>query len=293
MNNLRRNYQEQNSIANLSLDTSTLGSERPVLFAESDPRAVVEPHHETSHCHRVLSHPCHWATNPESHLYNILHARLFFLFADTICIFADDFKDFNSVLNLLKTWAAIGSASSLSIEVRPRVIIAASGHSVSPTFDVLEIEDLEFELDPVSSAVLQESFSAITLIRLADDCLSPLARHRRLKETIMRQADEVQQIRVKKRQLFSAIHMCKLYSQAVQHTVKTINQPFYFIVACREGNEISEDFDHHLVTFYRIGLQHSLSDHALTSSIASSVLMDSYPPDMHRAFFNESTVYIC
>lgn len=50
-------------------------------------------------------------------------ARLVFLFADVICIFADDISDLTHVAEFLIECLKLGLASSLPVAVRPRVII--------------------------------------------------------------------------------------------------------------------------------------------------------------------------
>lgn len=278
--NTGRGYRDRNSIASLRLDTSTSNSNTPVLFGESNP--LVEPefqYHGIAQCHQTTCQPCCW-TSTQS-LYDILHARLFFLFADVICIFADDLGDVNDAINRLKIWATISSASGLSRITRPRVIIVASGHSVSPTYDVLEMGEIEINLESGDSTELQNAFSAIVLLQLAGDCLSPLSRHRRLKESIMRQTDEMQAIRKQMGLSLSAVHLNNLFSKAIRHTAQTIIRPFCLIKASREGNEISSQYNGHLARFFQLGLSQNLTLQPLMSIIASSILMDFYSPNMH------------
>ena len=278
-NNFGRGRRDRNSIASLRLDTSTSNSNTPVLFGESNP--LVAPgfqYHEIAQCHQTTCQPCCW-TSTQS-LYDILHARLFFLFADVICIFADDFRSVNDAINRLKIWATIGSASGLSRITRPRVIIVASGHSVSPTYD-LEMEEIETNLGSDDLTGLQNAFSAIVLLQLAGDCLSPLSRHRRLKESIMRQTDEMQAIRKQTGLSLSAIHLSNLFSKAIRHTAQTITRLFCLIKASREGNEISSQYSGHLARFFQLGLSQNLTLEPLMSIIASSILMDFYSPNMH------------
>lgn len=121
--NLRgRGCHGHNSVASLRLDTSTITTDQPILFGESN-HSTAKRAHETSYdCHQTASHFCRWTSNQS--LFDILHARLLFLFADVICIFADDFGNVNNVIDRLKIWATIGSASTLPT-VRPRVGIWA------------------------------------------------------------------------------------------------------------------------------------------------------------------------
>ena len=67
----------------------------------------------------------------------------------------------------------------------------------------------------------------------------------------------------------------------LDHTSQSITQPFDFISRSRIGNEIGTDYQTHLSTFLELG---HLSNDDLALFIASSMLMDSYPPRMHNKF---------
>ena len=116
-------------------------------------------------------------------VYDILHSRLFCLFADVLCIFAEDFINLESVVDRLRTWAAADSGSSLFMQTRLRVVIVKRGDetSSSPTYDLLEMEDYQFSLQ---QKVLRNFYSSITVLHLADEQISPLARFRRLHELL-------------------------------------------------------------------------------------------------------------
>ena len=270
-NNVRRGRQDRNCIANLRLDASSISCTRPILFADSDPLSVIYRNHEIASCHRTTSYPTPWALTSDHSLYDTLHARLFFPFTDVICIFADDFKDLESVRDSLNAWATIGLASDLPKEIRPRVVIVASD----------QMKRLRRNKQPWSTLDMRDSFSTIDSFYLPGGHLSSLARYRRLKDIILKQTDEMRQIRISKHYLFSAVHISTLFSRALQHTVNSVNQPFSFIRASREGNEITEDYSDHLSTFFKLGARCEVPYSSLTSFVASSILMDAYPPNMH------------
>ncbi|KAL8788264.1 MAG: hypothetical protein Q9213_001784 [Squamulea squamosa] len=187
-NNLKRGRRE--GIASLRAETLSLHSSNPIFFAESDPlkEHVVQPYN--SHCHEVLSSTLEWANfNESKELFNIIHARLLFLFVNVLCIFADDFPDFLDVVNLLQKWASLGRTSCTLSLPQLRVIIVKRGRAAdpSPTFDLLETEDVRFNLQRPE---IVQFYSSVTVLYLADEQISPLARYRRLKELVQRQIDE-------------------------------------------------------------------------------------------------------
>ena len=68
---------------------------------------------------------------------------------------------------------------------------------------------------------------------------------------------------------------------AVAHTEASMSQPFDFILASRRGNDIEPDVVHYLSRFMRAGRDLQVLCDALMTSVASSILLDAYPPKMH------------
>ncbi len=156
-----------------------------MLFVESDPSATVILASNAS-CHEIESFPVRWANATTVHdVYDILHARIFCPFSDVLCIFVDDFPNFKSVVNRLKTWAIAKVESSSFEQVWPSVVIVKRDGetSASPTLDLLEMQDVQFSLD---QKVLKNFYSSIKILHLADEQIFSLARFRRLKKLLWR-----------------------------------------------------------------------------------------------------------
>ncbi len=270
-NNVRRDHQDRNCVANFRLDVSFISCNRSILFVDSDSLSVIYRNHEAASCHRTASYSVLWVVASNHSLYDILHARLFFLFTDVICIFADDFKDHESVTDRLNTWATIEFAVDLFREIRSRVVIVA--------FD--QMKKLRRNKQFWSIVNTRNFFFSIELLYLPEDHLSSLARYRRLKDILLRQANEIRWLRISKHYLFSAVHMSRLFSRALQHIVDSINQSFSFIRASRERNEIIEDYSNHLLTFFKLEARCEVSYSSLISFVASSILMNAYSSNMH------------
>ncbi len=66
------------------------------------------------------------------------------------------------------------------------------------------------------------------------------------------------------------------------HTTETITQQFSFLLAAHGVNTLRIDLKDHLLTFMELAARFKLPYNALASHIASSLLMDAYPPGMHR-----------
>ena len=187
---------------------------------------------------------------------------------------------------LMMSWAGCGPGRRSavppvnSIWPVPRVIIVKQGvgPGPSPTHDLLQSEGLHYNLHQTD---LVKFFSSITLLYLADERISSLARHRRLKELIQRQTEEIRHIKQSAGCLFSALHLNCFFTDAVKHTAWTVTEPFDFLVSSRRTNPVATDHSH-LREFLRLSRQQRFSYRFYTPILASSLLLDAYPPDMHR-----------
>ncbi|MCJ1473163.1 hypothetical protein MMC13_001814 [Lambiella insularis] len=278
-NTIKKGYRE--SCARLRIDNATINSDNPILFADSELNSQYSIQSETPNCHVITAHSVQWSLPFNHKLSDVLHARLFFLFADVICVFADDIGGLQSVAETLKEWASIGSAADASKKLRPRVIIVTSGESASPTYDVLDMDDLRFSLLRAGELNLHESFSGVCLLQLPGSHISSSAKHRRLKEVLLKHADEMRRIRIEESSLFTGTHLSSLYRQALSHTAKTWRDPFNLIVESRKGNLVEESFTDHVTTFLKLAIALKIPYDDMALFIASAILLDAYPPDMH------------
>lgn len=256
-------------VASLRVDNSSIYFCNPIYFAESNLLQKVLPVTTARRIGENESFPVQWAVENEQ-LTSVLHARLLCLFADVVCVFADDFTSFAQVVQLLESWAVVGSASNS--DVRPRVVIVRHGTEASPSL----ASDLTDDL-----ASLRKFFSSIKVYHLARMELSPLARFVRLKALLLMEMDQMRLIRQSFACLYSATHMSEFFRMAVAHTAASIDQPFDFISASWRGNEILPDFKGHISTFLQIGETPKVPRQALMKFITSNILSDGYPPRMH------------
>jgi hypothetical protein len=63
-----------------------------------------------------------------------------------------------------------------------------------------------------------------------------------------------------------------------------MEEPFSCIVASRLLNQLDDSYTHHLTNMFHITISHSWNFKDTASIIASAILMDAYPPRMHRKF---------
>lgn len=276
-NNIRRAH--RNGMVNLRLDSSTISSDLPLLFADADPRRFIPHELGPTPCHEHETTPLEWQLR-QSDLARTLYARLVAPFADVVCIFADDFNGLGNVASFLVHWVRMGSASTLPIAVRPRVLIVAR-EATAATHDVLEMEDLRYRLDKESLFARDEVFSSVSIIHLAGDHVSPRAQHRRLREVLMMELEEARNVRIRQKCHFSALHFEAFFRRSIEHIAHSITEPFDFIASTRQANEVTNNYAEHFKSFVSLGTEYFVAYQSLVSFIASAIMMDAYPPRMH------------
>ena len=278
-NNIGRGHRD--SIVSLRLDSSTISADRPLLFADADPFSLIPPRTGGLSCHATTVLPLKWRSSCPSSTFHQLLARLVAPFTDVICIFADDFGGVESVTEFLKHWVEYGNPADSPAELRPRVVIVIREDEMATTHEVLAIENLRHEIQQNLQESRPEIFSSISILHLAGNHISSLARHRRLKDFLHTEIKHSRCERVEYRMHFTAIHFESFFRQAVCHVADSATQPFSFIGATRINNKVGDDYKEHLINYIRLGKDFYLPYEKVTSFIASSILMDAYPPRMH------------
>ncbi|KAH2084173.1 hypothetical protein KXX03_002649 [Aspergillus fumigatus] len=285
------NYRDQHRhqrCVNLRSDNRTLRSLQPRFFADCDPtRRSQPPAPEVLHvCHPDQTFPLDISPTEHS-LYDLVLARLLFLFVDVLCIFADDLGGLEGVREWLSTWARLGSASSLPHVVRPRVIVIVSDKTQSVTHNLLEEDDFLYHLLHVGDLPFFAAFGDVQVSRLPSEELSAESRFLGLGSEISQQLRNMRQIREHHRVLFSATHLDALFDLSLRHISADPFAPFNFVRATRQQNPLDRAFTSHLIHFLEVGKRAPYDETA--AYIASAILMDAYPPGMHR--FQPSTVF--
>lgn len=156
------------------------------------------------------------------YLYNLLHVCLLCLFTNILFIFADNFADFNQVIQLLKSWAAADSASVQFNKAQSRVVIVRCREkfSSSLTYDLLHMKNLQQSLYYRS---LKEFFSSIKVLYLTAEQMTSLTHFWQLKELLQRELNEMYLIQQNIDCLYSAVHMSHFFHMTVAHTAASLS----------------------------------------------------------------------
>lgn len=279
----KRGYGE----THLHLDPSTAFSDRPVLFADGNFTTQIKPSRAitSEDCHDVKTRYLPRLRNSIlTDLYEAadqVYARFLSPFTDVFCIFASDLGGLELAAGRLASWLTKGCPSSLPPSTRPHIIIVESTSSQEKEPQLLEtFLYLLKQKTKHDSSLLFSTIRVVSL--LPDGAVSGLARYRRLRECIMDASDQVRSARRASSYLFTASHFFALLDYSCNHLSLTLTEPFNVIRASRTHNPPASDLSQHLVNLLsKITDPNSLKNFAIPL-VASSILLDSYPPDMHR-----------
>ncbi|KAH8650337.1 acyl transferase/acyl hydrolase/lysophospholipase [Tricladium varicosporioides] len=277
----------------LHIDPSRIFHSRPVLIADGDlPQQslrvkvpVAEKCHETIRrkLPRAVAGPVDGTTSD-------IYSRLLLPFADVFCFFSSDIGGFRQIARHIAAWLDKGQPSTLPRSTYPRIIIVTEKMPVGREPGKEARKAFLWLLREETTHDLSEQISAIDVVALLPKGkVSVEARYRQLKECLLKGSDEVRRNREETRTLFSATHFVALFRYACDHFSQASEEPFDLIKASRKQNPVAKDLAGHLSIF----LKHIRSTKELIEFavpvIASSILLDNYPPDTHM--FAPDTVF--
>lgn len=274
----------------LHLDPSAPFSGRPILFADGDfPIQKNSKPSTFGKCHEVTnillpqpreSLPSYTLQAAADNVY----LRLLFPFTDVFCFFALDLGGLQPIARRLAAWLNSSRPLTLPVVVPPQIIIVTE----TSTPELQESQLLEHFLRLLAHETRTDPSTCFAAIRvvalLPDGHISPAARHRKLKESLMHASDQVRLQRLEMSMLFSAQHFATFLREACSYFVEASSEPFDFIRASRVVNPPALDLKEHLTNFLtKINTIEELKKFAVPL-IASSLLLDGYHPDTHREF---------
>jgi len=214
---------------------------------------------------------------------DLIYAKLLSPFTDVFCFFAEDVGNFVPIVRRLALWLDLGQCSTLPKSTRPKVLIITERQFDRPPNDEAGLQVFKQMLSEETTLDVSNLFSDIQVLSLASHkmILSNRSRHRELFEHLLNFSDQVRDARISTQTLFSAHHFSAFFGHALHHLLTNFPEPFNFITTSRINNPVSENLQDHLKDFIQnIKTPRNLIDFAVPV-IASSFLLDNYPPDMH------------
>lgn len=262
-------------------------SSKPVLLAEGDLPSLdrsrllaIEKCHETAN--RLMDAGA-LITPTLSECADRLYFKLLSPFADVFCFFADDVGGLRPIVQRLAIWLDLGQPSTLPESTRPKIIIVIERDGDDYNGDELASSAFKQMLSEETTIDISKQFSEIKVLSLEaySKNLSNKSRHRELFEHLLNFSDQVREAKVRTQTLFSACHFAAFFNHVLNHIITPSTGPFNFISATRIDNAVPPDLGIHLTEFLQnIRTPQKLLQFAIPM-IASSLLQDAYPPDMH------------
>lgn len=278
----RLNGRRAHGEVHLHIHPPSVFSSRPVLLAEGDLPSNSKTTQALSveQCHETESSTLNSPTITESA--NKVYFKLLSPFTDVFCFFADDVGGFKPIVQRLASWLDLGRPSSLPKETRPKLLIVTERINAQGD-DESDLNLFKRMLRKETTIDILEYFSDIHVFSLAAHKrnLSNKSRHRELFEHLLNFSDQVREARINTQTLFSARHFASFFHYAIDNIVAASETPFNFISASRIESPISSSFQDHLLHFLQSIHTPQLLLQFAIPTIASSLVVDSYPPDMH------------
>ncbi|KAK5714211.1 hypothetical protein LTS12_027846, partial [Elasticomyces elasticus] len=201
--------------------------------------------------------------------------NLLFSFADVICIFAEDVGGLAGVLSYLKSWVSRGYAAT-KYSFAARLIVVVS-HDTS---DLAGLEEAEF-LENSRTFGLTRAYRSLSVQHVSTQPLRN-ARYLVLRGTILdSELASAREDRGARMCLYTGTHLVSIFSQALAHTAKNSSEPFDWLAATRHGIPQLPYFSDCLAALLRASTREGVPHGTITSILATSLLMQAYPPKCH------------
>lgn len=133
--------------------------------------------------------------------------------------------------------------------------------------------------------MFSQAFSLLNVINISGKLRSSTgAQFGALKEVLAQEAQTLRLARADSSVLFSFIDTASFFEKALGRFCKWPHGSFDFIRASRDKTMVNQEFYEHIGRLISLCLEHKVPDTILLPFIASAILMDSFPPDMHREY---------
>ncbi|KAB8227271.1 patatin-like phospholipase family protein [Aspergillus alliaceus] len=256
--------------------SKSIGCDNPILFADGDLNSSRDCNDPMPGVH---DYSVTWNVDTTNDALKLVYARLVFLFADVVCIFADDFPDLASVAQFLIDCIESRSASTLPRAVRPRVLVVLADYADHAGQNSPPVESFYQKLHAAGPTHLSEPFSFINLVYL-DLNHSEQARYNRLRMWLKIQSDDIRTVRSENWADWNLLHLNAFFRSALSQLSSDDQSPFNFVKASREANPVPAGLSNHILHYVEVGMRQGCSLETLLSTMVSALMLDHYVPDM-------------
>ena len=271
---LRTGPRLPNALLNLRLDSTSSSDDHPVLISDSNLHVDTRSSIQTRQNHGTAHH-LSWSPESLDSLYDVVHARLIFLFSDVVCVFADDFGGLDALVPRITEWVRLSPKNG----VKPFILIV-----VSEAKGNVEREKsfLGFRDRVRSACPLDQAFAGVRIYSPEQAHLGPSAVHKLLRDVIKHEMQVALQRRRDRNILFPATLQSLFFSTGVSHLAGSRSQDFDFLAAARKMFIPSDDhLTQHVRNLLQQGDKKKMSLADLAYFVASTLMIQAYPPEMH------------
>lgn len=257
------------STVRLFVDNASISSDRPVIFSETGENQIKKNRpSEDGYC-------LEWAQGMDHEaLFNTLHARLLCMFADVICIFADDFQDHDQVSKLILAWIKLGIAN-IHCDIKPTLVIVRRKLRKASVGATTKIHDPLEELQLQHKEKLGEHFTSFKILDVARIESSAASRFHTLKDCLWKELDATHENRRRLQLAISAKHLEQLFRCTLIHFCHTPHEDFDFVKASRRSDLQDPTMAVYIANFIRKTQQCHVK--RVIDFIAAALLLDAYP----------------
>jgi hypothetical protein len=210
------------------------------------------------------------------------HTQLLSPFVNIFCYFSADLGGFVEIAHRLARWLEQGNSSTLPDGTLPSVVIIISNFDHNVKNEEESTKAFVTMLREETSEDPFQQLSAINVFALPPKgAVSAKAHFKRVKKHFLQNMERMHKQRQDRYVSFSATHLVAFFKAATAHFTKSTQTPFNFIKASRTFNSISSDMPEHFFNFLKYVTSTQQLKTFAAPMIASSLLLDSYPPDAH------------
>jgi len=203
---------------------------------------------------------------------DVAFVRLLLPFSSVVVLFVEDFSSIKFISSAVDRWRGLDAVANLDYTVRPRLILVSA--TEGSRFSKSAVGRLQEHCEKA------KLFSTVAISFLASQDPAPYASHKSLKDTAFLQAERTSDARRRRFCLFSALHVSSLYRASVLGAARSPTLQLNWLDVARKYNDNS-DYGRNLGNVLSMSRKHCIPEEEVTAFIASTMLLDAYPPRSH------------
>jgi len=208
----------------------------------------------------------------EEEILDVAYVRLVLPFSSVIVLFVEDFSTIKYISATFDRWHKLNALANLVHELRPQLILVSA--TEGSKFSRLAVGRLQEHCEEL------KLFASVTVSFLASQDPAPHASHRSLKEGIVSQAERTSDARRRRFHLLSALHISTLYRASLLGAVRSPATQLDWLDVARRYIDNSR-FCGNLTDVLLMTRAHGTPEDDISAFVASSMLLDAYPPGSH------------